>query len=103
MPLALLAAILSRMRSPVTSRSNWAKDRRHCLHFSATAIAQSGVLCNKKNTSWGNAEVFSVARSAGMRCQNQQRHAADFVSHRKTTLFRWRALRNPGWIYSAFP
>jgi hypothetical protein len=27
-PLALLAAILSRMRSPVTSRSNWAKDSR---------------------------------------------------------------------------
>src|SRR5690242_2303033 len=26
MPLALDAAILSRMRSPVTSRSNWAKD-----------------------------------------------------------------------------
>ena len=26
MPLALLAAILSRIRSPVTSRSNWAKD-----------------------------------------------------------------------------
>jgi hypothetical protein len=49
MPLALLAAILSRMRSPVTSRSNWVKDRRHCLHFSATAIAQSGVLCNKKH------------------------------------------------------
>lgn len=28
MPLRLLAAILSRMRSPVTSRSNWAKDSR---------------------------------------------------------------------------
>ena len=28
MPLALLAAILSRMRSPVTSRSNCAKDSR---------------------------------------------------------------------------
>ena len=26
MPFRLLAAILSRMRSPVTSRSNWAKD-----------------------------------------------------------------------------
>ena len=28
MPFRLLAAILSRMRSPVTSRSNWAKDSR---------------------------------------------------------------------------
>jgi hypothetical protein len=27
-PLCLEAAILSRMRSPVTSRSNWAKDKR---------------------------------------------------------------------------
>jgi len=27
-PLRLEAAILSRMRSPVTSRSNWAKERR---------------------------------------------------------------------------
>ena len=27
MPLRLEAAILSRMRSPVTSRSNWAKDK----------------------------------------------------------------------------
>jgi hypothetical protein len=52
-----------------------------------------------------------------MRCQNQQRHAADVVSHRKTVGARlrraifaqqscaykvfWRALGNPGWIYSA--
>jgi hypothetical protein len=28
MPFLLEAAILSRIRSPVTSRSNWAKDRR---------------------------------------------------------------------------
>jgi hypothetical protein len=51
----------------------------------------------------GTAEVFSGSRSAGMRCQNQQCQVADFVGHRETTLFRWRALRNPGWIYAAFP
>jgi plasmid stabilization system protein ParE len=36
-----------------------------------------------------------------MRCQNRWLQATDFVSHRKITLFRWRALKNPGWIYSA--
>jgi hypothetical protein len=34
----------------------------------------------------GIAEVFCVSRS-----------------HQKTTLFRWRALSNPGWIYAALP
>ena len=79
---------------------------KHIVDRAATCFPQREIVARTADGSrfaWGNAEVFSVARSAGMRCQNQWRQATDFVSHRKTTLFRWRALRNPGWIYSALP
>ena len=72
MPLALLAAILSRMRSPVTSRSNCANDKRMLrvnrpidvvvLNCCVTATKETP-LRSKTSTSFAKSGRLRVRRS----------------------------------------
>src|SRR5258707_10425929 len=68
MPFFLEAAILSRMRSPVTSRSNWAKDRST---FSVSRPMDVVVLncwvTDTKDTCWASNCSTSFAKSASDR------------------------------------
>ena len=64
--------------------SIWFAAAQQCCLF------RVGSDCSGSRIGKGSAELFSVSRSAGMRCQDQRRQAADRVSHRKTVEPRLR-------------
>src|SRR4030081_1343381 len=65
LPFFLEAAILSRMRSPVTSRSNWAKDRS-TLRVSRPieVVVLNCWVTETKETPWVSNNSTSLAKSA---------------------------------------
>ena len=68
MPLRLLAAILSRMRSPVTSRSNWAKDSRMLsINRPIEVVVLNCWVTETKDTPWRSKTSTILEKSARLR------------------------------------
>ena len=68
MPFLFEAAILSRIRSPVTSRSNWAKDKRTFrVNRPMLVVVLNAWVTETNETWWASNSSTSLAKSASER------------------------------------
>src|SRR5260221_10165048 len=68
MPLRLEAAILSRTRSPISSRSNWANDSRTLsVSRPMLELVLKDCVTDTNETSWASNSSMSLAKSASER------------------------------------
>jgi hypothetical protein len=68
MPFLFEAAILSRIRSPVTSRSNWANDKRTFrVNRPMLVVVLNAWVTETNDTCWASKSSTSLAKSASER------------------------------------